>query len=319
MWILSWMKAVVMRELGGPEVLEFQDVERPEPIATEVLVRVNAAGINPVDWKTRQHGGYRDAIGDPPLILGWDIAGVVEEVADDVTRFAPGDRVFGMPWFPRLARGYAELATSPARQLARTPEALSDEEAGGLPLAGLTAWQALVDVAEIGEGTRVLVHAAAGGVGHLAVQIAKARGAYVIGTARQEKHDFLRELGADEAIDYTAAPFEETVSDVDVVFDLIAGKDYGLRSLETLREGGLWLCIPSDIPDAVATAAREQSKRALSFLVEPDYAGLESLAALADEGRLRVVIEGTFPLAEAAEAHRLLEEGRARGKIVLVP
>jgi NADPH:quinone reductase-like Zn-dependent oxidoreductase len=308
-----------MTALGGPEVLELQDVERPEPIPTEVLVRITAAGINPVDWKTRQHGGYQQATGDPPLILGWDIAGVVEEVDPDVTRFAPGDRVFGMPWFPRVAGGYAEYATSPARQLARTPNSLGDEEAGGLPLAGLTAWQALVDVAQVGEGTRVLVHAAAGGVGHLAVQIAKARGAYVIGTARAAKHDFLRELGVDEPIDYTTTPWEQVLSDVDVVLDLVAGEDYGLRSLQTLRPDGLWICIPADVPDAVAAAAREQSKRAISFLVEPDYAGLESLAALADEGKLRVVIDETFPLAEAAEAHRRLEDGRARGKIVLIP
>ena len=308
-----------MTALGGPEVLELQDVERPEPIPTEVLVRITAAGINPVDWKTRQHGGYQQATGGPPLILGWDIAGVVEEVDPDVTRFAPGDRVFGMPWFPRVAGGYAEYATSPARQLARTPDALTDEEAAGLPLAGLTAWQALVDVAEMGEGTRVLVHAAAGGVGHLAVQIAKARGAYVIGTARAAKHDFLRELGVDEPIDYTTTPWEQVLSDVDVVLDLVAGEDYGLRSLQTLRTDGLWICIPADVPDAVAAAAREQSKRAISFLVEPDYAGLESLAALTEEGNLRVVIDETFPLAEAAEAHRRLEDGRARGKIVLIP
>jgi NADPH:quinone reductase-like Zn-dependent oxidoreductase len=308
-----------MTGLGGPEVLELRDVERPEPIPTEVLVRVTAAGINPVDWKTRQRGGYREAVGDPPLILGWDVAGVVEEVDPDVTRFAPGDRVFGMPWFPRVAGGYAEYVTSPARQLARTPDALGDEQAGGLPLAGLTAWQALVDVAKVGEGTRVLVHAAAGGVGHLAVQIAKARGAHLIGTARQEKHDFLRDLGVDEPIDYTAGPFEEAVSDVDVVLDLVGGRDYGLRSLQTLRRGGLWICIPADVPEEVAVAAQEQSKRAISFLVEPDYAGLESLSSLADEGRLRVIVDETFPLAEAAEAHRRLEDGRARGKIVLIP
>jgi NADPH:quinone reductase-like Zn-dependent oxidoreductase len=308
-----------MTAVGGPEVLELQEVERPELIPTEVLVRITAAGINPVDWKTRQHGGYREAVGEPPFILGWDIAGVVEEIDPDVTRFAPGDRVFGMPWFPRVAGGYAEYATSPARQLARTPDSLTDEQAGGLPLAGLTASQALVDVAEVGDGTRLLVHAAAGGVGHLAVQIAKARGAYVIGTAREAKHDFLRELGVDEAIDYTAGPFEEAVSDVDVVFDLVAGEDYGLRSLRTLREGGLWMCIPADVPDAVAVAAREQSKRAISFLVEPDYAGLESLAALIEQGKLRVVIDETFPLAQAAEAHQRIEDGRARGKIVLLP
>jgi NADPH:quinone reductase-like Zn-dependent oxidoreductase len=309
----------VLTALGGPETLELREVERPEPIPTEVLVRVTAAGINPVDWQTREHGGFRDAVGEPPFILGWDIAGVVEEIDTDVTRFAVGDRVFGMPWFPRVAGGYAEYATSPARQLARTPDALTDEQAGGLPLAGLTAWQALVDVAVVGEGTRVLVHAAAGGVGHLAVQIAKARGAYVIGTAREAKHDFLRELGVDEPIDYTAVPFEEAVSDVDVVLDLVGSEDYGLRSLQTLREGGLWLCIPEDVPDSSAAVAREQSKRALSFLVEPDYAGLESLAALADQGELRVVIDETFPLDQAAPAHQRLEDGRAKGKIVLIP
>jgi NADPH:quinone reductase-like Zn-dependent oxidoreductase len=309
----------VLTALGGPEVLELRDVERPKPIPTEVLVRVAAAGINPVDWQTRQDGGYREAVGEPPFILGWDIAGVVEEIDPDVTRFAPGDRVFGMPWFPRVAGGYAEYATSPARQLARTPDSLTDEQAGGLPLAGLTAWQALVEVAEVGEGTRVLIHAAAGGVGHLAAQIAKARGAYVIGTAREAKHDFLRELGVDEPIDYTAGPFEEAVSHVDVVLDLIGGEDYGLRSLQTMREGGLWISIPADVPDAVALAAREHSKHAISFLVEPDYAGLESLAALADEGKLRVAVDETFPLAQPAEAHRRLEDGRARGKIVLIP
>lgn len=306
-----------MREHGAPDVLELQEVERPEAFPTEVLVRVAAAGINPVDWKTRQ-APYLPAIqGDPPLILGWDVAGTIEEVSDRVTRFEPGDRVFGMPWFPRLARAYAEYVTSPSRQLARTPEALTDEQAGGLPLAGLTAWQSLVDTAEVWEGDRVLIHAAAGGVGHLAVQIAKARGAHVIGTARAEKHDFLRELGVDEPIDYTEQSFEEVVSDVDVVLDLIGTEEYGLRSLQTLRQGGLLIPVPGGVSEAVATAAKEQSKRATGVQVEPDYPGLESLATIADEGKLKVEIEETFPLARAAEAHEHLQSGRARGKVVL--
>jgi len=308
-----------MREAGGPEVLELQDVERPEPIQTEVLVRVTASGINPVDWKTRHYGGNPKAVGEPPLILGWDIAGVVEEPGDRETRFAVGDRVFGMPWFPRLARAYAEYATSPARQLARTPDGLTDEQAAGLPLAGLTAWPALVDLAGVGEGDRVLIHAAGGGVGHLAVQIAKARGAYVIGTARAANHDFLRELGVDEPVDYTTTPWEQTLSDVDVVLDLIGSEDYGLRSLQTLREGGLLIAVPGGVREAVAAAAEEQSKRTSGIQVEPDYCALESLAALVDEGKLNVTVEETFPLAQAAEAHRRLEEGRARGKIVLIP
>jgi NADPH:quinone reductase-like Zn-dependent oxidoreductase len=310
---------VVARELGGPEVLEVQEVERPEPIQTEVLVRVDAVGINPVDSKTRRYGGNPRAVGEPPFIIGWDIAGVVEERAERVTRFAVGDRVFGMPWFPRLARAYAEYVTSPTRQLARTPDALTDQQAAGLPLAGLTAWQALVDFAGVGEGDRVLIHGAAGGVGHLAVQIAKARGAHVIGTARAAKHDFLRELGVDESIDYTTTPWEQTLSDLDLVLDPIGTDDYGLRSLETLREGGLLIVLPSGVPEAVSAAAREQSKRASGIQVEPDYRGLESLAALADEGKLTVAIDETFPLARASEAHQRLEDGRARGKIVLIP
>ncbi|HEY6638229.1 MAG TPA: NADP-dependent oxidoreductase [Solirubrobacterales bacterium] len=313
------MKAVVACELGGPEVLEVQEVDRPELVQTEVLIRVAAVGLNPVDSKTRRYGGNPKAVGEPPFILGWDVAGVVEGIAERETRFAAGERVFGMPWFPRLARGYAEYVSSPARQLARTPDALSNEQAAGLPLAGLTAWQSLVDLAGVEEEDRVLIHAAAGGVGHLAVQIAKARGAHVIGTARAANHDFLRELGVDEPVDYTTTPWEQVLSEVDLVLDGVGGDDYGLRSLETLREGGLLIVLPGGVTDAVAAAAREQGKRAAGIQVEPDYCALESLAALADEGKLTVAIEETFPLARAAEAHERLEDGRSRGKIVLLP
>src|SRR4051794_33103771 len=294
------MKAIVMRAHGGSDVLELHEIARPEPAPTEVLVRVAAAGLNPVDWKVRDEPWLPDLMGEPPLILGWDVAGTVEGVGYGVTRFAPGGRVLGMPWFPRLARADAGYVTAPSRPFAGIPRALDDEHAGGLPLAGLTAWQALVDTAGVGDGDRVLIHAAAGGVGHLAVQIAKARGAHVIGTARAEKHDFLRELGVDEPIDYTAGSFEKAVGDVDVVMDLVGGDDYGLRSLQTLREGGLMIAIPEGVTDAVATAAEEQSKRATGLLVEPDAAGLQSLAALAADGRLNVAIEATFPLAQAA-------------------
>jgi NADPH:quinone reductase-like Zn-dependent oxidoreductase len=313
------VKAAVMREHGGPNVLELQEVKRPEAYPTEVLVRVAAAGINPVDWKMRKAPYLPEIQGDPPLVLGWDVAGTVEDVGGGVTRFEPGDRVFGMPWFPRLARAYAEYVTAPSRQLARTPDALTDQQAAGLPLAGLTAWQSLVDTAEVEEGDRVLIHAAAGGVGHLAVQIATARGAHVVGTARAEKHDFLRELGVDQPIDYTEQDFEEVISEVDVVLDLVGTEEYGLRSLQTLREGGLLLTIPAGVSDAVAAAAKEQSKRVTGILVEPDHGGLEALASLADQGKLKVEIEETFPLARVAEAHEHLESGRARGKVVLIP
>jgi NADPH:quinone reductase-like Zn-dependent oxidoreductase len=259
-----------------------------------------------------------DAMGEPPMILGWDVAGRVEEAGDEVLRFEPGDRVFGLPRFPELARCDAEYVAAPEHFLALIPDSIGDEQAGALPLAGLTAWQAL-DTAEVGEGDRVLVQAAAGGVGHLAVQIAKARGAYVIGTARPEKHAFIRELGVDEPIDYTAGPLEETVSDVDVVLDLVSEDDDGLiRSLATLGKGGLLVAVAGELGRNVISAVGEQAKRATTIDVEPDRAGLESLAGLTEEGELEVVIEEAFPLELLAQAHERLQAGRVSGKLVLV-
>ncbi len=220
------MRAIGQDEFGGPEVLELIEVERPEPGPAEVLVRVHAAGVNPTDSWHRATGGLAGAV----IRLGWDVSGVVEAVGLGVATLAPGDEVFGMPRHPLPAGTYAEYVTSPARHLVRKPTGLTHVQAAALPLAALTAWQALVDVAEVRPGHRVLIHAAAGGVGHLAVQIAKARGAYVIGTARSAKHDFLRGLGADELVDYTEADFETAVEPVDVVIDTIGGA-YGPRSL----------------------------------------------------------------------------------------
>jgi NADPH:quinone reductase-like Zn-dependent oxidoreductase len=307
------MRAVRQRELGGPEVLELTEVPRPEPGATEVLVRTAAAGVNPVDWKVRSRGGL---LGEPPFTVGWDVAGVVEEVGFGVTRFAPGDRVFGMPRFPREAAAYAEYVTSPSRQLARIPDGLGDVEAGGLPLAGLTAWQALVETADVGPGRRVLILAAAGGVGHLAVQIAKARGAEVIGTARAGKHAFLAELGCDEAVDYTTEAIEERARDVDVVLDLVGG-DAGAAALPTLRDGGLFIAVPSGSGLEPLRELAAGRVRVTGILVEPDRAGLEALAELVDAGALHVHVSGTFPLEEAARAHELCETGRTQGKLVL--
>ncbi len=307
------MRAIRQTTLGPPDVLELVDVPRSEPAPTEVLVRVTAAGVNPVDWKVRSGGGL---LGEPPFTVGWDVAGVVDELGRGVTRFAVGDRVFGMPRFPREAAAYAEYATSPSRQLARIPAGLSDVEAAALPLGGLTAWQALVETADIGRGTRVLVLAAAGGVGHLAVQIAKARGAYVLGSARAEKHSFLASLGADEAVDYTTGPLAGRVDDVDVVFDLV-GPEAAEAALPTLRDGGVLVTAASGAgvgPLQDAAAGRVQ---VTGILVEPDRTGLESLAALVAEGRLRPHVAETFPLAEAARAHELGETGRTQGKLVL--
>ncbi|MGV9279903.1 NADP-dependent oxidoreductase [Streptomyces sp. NPDC003730] len=304
------MRAVVVERWGGPEELVEREVERPEPGLNEVLVRVHAAGVNPVDWKTRASGAL---IGwDAVPAVGWDVSGTVEAVGPGVGLFRPGDEVFGMPRFPRQAGAYAEYIVAPARHLARKPAGLTHTEAAALPLAGLTAWQALVDTAGVRPGERVLVHAAAGGVGHLAVQIAKARGAYVIGTAGAAKHALVRELGADETIDYRSVRFEDAVSDVDVVLDGIGGGT-AERSISVLRDGGRLITLPG--PDDVPAAP--DGVRATWMLVEPDHHGLREIAALVERGAVRPVVETALPLAEAAKAHEIGEQGRTTGKIVL--
>jgi NADPH:quinone reductase-like Zn-dependent oxidoreductase len=314
------MKAVVMPEHGAPQVLEVREVERPEFQSDEVLIRTAAAGLNPVDTQVRSGDWVLDEMGEPAMILGWDVAGTVEEVGDSVSDFAPGDRVFGMPRFPALARCDAEYVAAPFGHIVHTPDSLSDEPAGALPLAGLTAWQGLVATAGVGEGDRVLIQAAAGGVGHLAVQIAKARGAHVIGTARAEKHDFLRELGVDEPVDYTAGPIEETISAVDAVLDTVSEGDAGLLgSMKALKKGGTLVVIAGDVTKPVSDAAAQRAVRATEILVDPDQSGLEALAALAEEDRLHVVVEESFPFERAAEAHERLEAGRVKGKLVLTP
>lgn len=309
------MRAVSQETGGGPEVLKMIETRRPEPGRGEILVRVYAAGVNPADWKTRSRGEF--AVGTrPPFTLGWDVSGVVETVGDGVTVFRPGDEVYGMPRFPHPAGAYAEYVAAPARHFAHRPKRLTHIESGALPLAALTAWQALVDTADVQPGQRVLVHAAAGGVGHLAVQIAKARGAHVIGTASAAKHDLLRSLGADELIDYRSQDFTETVRDVDVVLDSLGGPNWS-RSLRTLRPGGILISIlPPDetFPSAEAEAA---GVRAVFMLVEPDRQGLQEITELVEDGRLRVIADAVFPLDKAAEAHRQGETGRTTGKIVL--
>ncbi|MFB7501270.1 NADP-dependent oxidoreductase, partial [Streptomyces sp. NPDC056161] len=196
------MRAITQDALGEPDVLQEVELERPEPGVGQILVAVHAAGVNPTDWKHRRYGIF---LGKPPFTLGWDVSGVVEAVGVGVSLFEPGDEVFGMLPYPYGGGSHAEYVTGPARAFAPKPAALNHIEAGALPLVALTAWQTLVDTARVQPGQRVLVHAAAGGVGHVAVQIAKARGAYVIGTASAAKHAFVRGLGADEVIDYHTA------------------------------------------------------------------------------------------------------------------
>ncbi|RAS61830.1 NADPH:quinone reductase-like Zn-dependent oxidoreductase [Lentzea atacamensis] len=298
------MRAITQNEFGGPEVLTLTDLPKPAPLPTEVLVRVHAAGVNPVDWKTRAGGGMA-GLQTMPLVLGWDVSGVVEEVGFGVTTLKPGDEVYGMPRFPHAASAYAEYVTAPSRHFAKKPESLTHVEAAALPLAALTAWQILKDTADVQPGQKVLITAAAGGVGHLAVQIAKARGAYVIGTAREPKHAFLKDLGADDVIDYTKGGYAGT--DVDVLVDLVGG-----ASPAPVRGGGLFVGVPSGVDSAIRDDIRTSP-----ILVEPDRAGLEAIAALVESGELRVHVDATFPLEEAGKAHALGETGRTRGKIVL--
>lgn len=313
------MRAVVQHTLGGPDVLSVERVPRPEPLPTEVRVRVLAAGINPVDWKTRAGGGMAGVLGDPPFILGWDVSGVVEKVGFGVTILREGDEVYGMPWFPRAAGGYAEFVTAPARQFARKPSGISHEQAAAVPLAALTAWQALVDTAHVRAGQRVLIHAAAGGVGHFAVQFAKHLGAHVLGTARARSHDWLATLGADELIDYTAVRFEDAASDVDVVIDLVGDlhENTSTRSLDVLRPNGLLVAVPGGVSPDLAAAAEAKGRQVTPFLVEPDGPALARIGALIDSGEVAVQVEESFPLDQVAAAHRRGESNRTRGKLVL--
>ncbi|WP_329019961.1 NADP-dependent oxidoreductase [Streptomyces sp. NBC_01601] len=307
------MRAISQDEYGTPEVLKETELPRPEPGLSEILVSVRAAGLNPTDWKHRATGLF---LGRLPLVLGWDVSGVVEAVGYGVTLFKPGDEVFGMLPYPYGVGAHAEYVTGPARAFTHKPDSIDHVQAGALPLAALTAYQALVDTAQVQPGQRVLVHAAAGGVGHLAVQIAKARGAYVIGTASEPKHEFLRSLGADEVIDYRAGDFRDAVRDVDVVLDPLSG-DTRVRSLDVLRPGGVLVSLLPGTDPEEAAKAQARGVRVETLLVEADQEGMKAVAELAASGALRAHVEAVFPLEEAAKAHELGETERTTGKLVL--
>lgn len=308
------MKAITFSDSGS---LTLCELPVPEPGPTEVLVRARVVGVNPVDWKTRQGTGVRGFFDESlPMVLGWDIAGEVVEVGAGVTRFGVGDRVFGMPRFPDPARAYAEFVTSPSRHLARIPDGVGFDVAGAVPLAGLTAWQAVVDTLQVGDGYRVLIHAAAGGVGHLAVQIAKARGAEVWGTASAKKHDLLRELGVDHPIDYREEDFAEVARDMDGVIDFVGGSENPVRSLATLRQGGKLIVIPSPVELPSEDQLAERGVTATWLLVEPDHAGLEAIADMLAAETLKVIIADSKPLEEMAALHELSESGAMTGKLI---
>jgi len=306
------MKAVRIHKYGGPEVLIFEDAPRPAPGPGELLIRVCAAGVNPVDWKIR--AGYLKDIRPYtfPLILGWDLSGVVEATGPGVGKFKQGDDVYSRPDSSRDG-AYAEYIAVKEAEVAFKPVSIDHIHASAIPLACLTAWQAIFDTAGLSAGQKILIHAAAGGVGSFAVQLAKWKGAYVIGTASGRNQSFLRDLGVDEPIDYEKTRFEDLVQEVDVVFDTIGG-DTQERSWKVLKKGGFLVSIVA--PPSAEEAARNGVRQAFVWMA-PNGPELTEIAALVDTGILKPIVETVLPLASARRAHELSQTGHARGKIVL--
>ncbi|MDV6170325.1 NADP-dependent oxidoreductase [Flavobacterium sp. DG1-102-2] len=311
------MKAIILNEFGGVENLRYTQIDKPLAGADEVVVQVKAISINPVDVKTRAGKGVAGRLKDHlPLILGWDISGIITEVGPSVTKFKVGDAVFGMVNFPGHGKAYAEYVAAPADQLALKPSNISYEEAAAATLAALTAWQAVTRLINVKKGDRVLVHAAAGGVGQFAVQIAKNLGAYVIGTSSAANKDFVLSLGTDEYIDYKAQPFEEVVSDVDFVFDSVGGENID-RSLKVIKKGGSIISIPSGLNDAVIEKAKALGINGYQFMVTSNGTDMEALAGQLERGKLKSHVSKVFSFDEMAEAHLHIESGRTVGKIVV--
>ena len=304
------MKAVVAHEYGAPEVLKFEEVPRPEPTEDETLVRVVASGVNPADPLTLS-GKYAREFGTHlPLIPGYDIAGVVEKTGAKVTNLKAGDAVYGYPTF---GGGWAEYVTVKQWEVAAKPKTLNFAEAAAVPMGALTAWQALVDTAQLHPGQTILVHGGSGGVGSFAVQIAKARGARVIATASTANQDLLKQLGADVAIDYTKTRFEDVAKDVDAVLDPV-GKETLARSYGVVKKGGIVMSLVAR-PDPVELEKRGIRGAAIS--VHPDAEDLAEIARLIDSGKIKPVVTEVLPLSEAIAAQRQAETHHTRGKLVL--
>ena len=313
------MKAVQIHCLGGPEVLCYSQIEQPLPQAGEVLVQVHAAGVNPVDWGSRSYP-LPTTTGSPlarfPYILGWDLAGTVVATGTGVTRFSPGDAVYGMPCFPGEARAYSEYTAVPAGELARKPVNLSWEQAAALPMAALTAWQALFDTAHLREGETVFIPGGSGGVGHLAIQLAKWKGARVITATSTRNLSFARELGADVVIDYTCQRLEEFGEEIDVALDMMS-EDLLRQAFHKIKRKGRVASLIRAHKDLGEHLASLTNANYTFLLVHPSSEQLTTLATLCEREELRVVIEAVFPLSEAAQAHQLSQNGHVRGKLVL--
>jgi NADPH:quinone reductase-like Zn-dependent oxidoreductase len=307
------MKAVSQDQLGGPELLRLVRLPIPEPGVSEILIRVHAAGVNPIDGAIRETGAF---VGNPPFVLGWDVCGSVEAVGPGVTLYNPGDVVFGLLPFPQGHGAYAEYVVGPTRAFVPKPERLSHVEAAAIPMVGLTAWQALVDTAHVGNGSRVLITGAAGGIGHLAVQIAKARGAHVTALASSADLEFVRSLGADEAIDYSTGDFTTAVREQDVVLDVVGG-DYPARVLDVLKAGGILVSTQPPTLAPIAGTAADRGIRLAGIIVEADQVGLSGLAELVTAGRLIPTIAATFPLEKAQAASATADLAATDGRFPL--
>ncbi|WP_214226021.1 NADP-dependent oxidoreductase [Pedobacter sp. B4-66] len=309
------MKSIVLKDFGSVDNLVYEELPMPSINDGEVLIQVKAISINPVDVKTRSGKGRAEKLKDEhPIILGWDVSGVV--VASKSDLFNEGDEVFGMINFPGHGKAYSEYVSAPASHLALKPVKITHEEAAAATLAALTAWQALVDHAKIKKGDRVLIHAAAGGVGNYAVQIAKHGGAYVIGTSSVGKKDFVLSLGADEHIDYTSQTLEGTTSNIDFVLDAIGGDSID-NSLKVMKKGGTIISIPSGLNDAVATKAEAVGAIGYPIMVQSNGEDMKKIAALLESGAIRSHVSQVFSFDEMRAAHLSLETGKTQGKIIV--
>ena len=315
------MKAVRIHAFGGPEVLQLEDVARPVPAADEILIKVYASGVNPVDWVVREGGNdvLRSYL-TLPLTLGWDAAGIVEEAGSAVAAFQKGDAVYGTPNFPGNG-SYAEYCAAKAGQFALKPKSLGFNAAAAVPLAGLTAWTALFEQGKLQPGQRILIQGASGGVGSFAVQFAKAKGAYVIGAASAGNLEYLKQLGADEVIDYQNQRFEEVVHNVDVVLEASPLRDNAerVKAVTVLKDGGIFVSVNLDFPFNEEVLAALAKKHATGELVanQPRQDWLAEMAELIDAGKVKVFISKVYALEQVAEAHRESATWHVRGKLVL--
>ena len=313
------MKAIVLKDFGGADQLVIRDLPKPVIKENEVLIKAHAIALNPVDVKTRNGKGQAAKLkNEDPMILGWDVSGIIEATGSAVTKFSKGDEVFGMINLPGAGKAYAEFVAAPQEHIILKPSKITHEAAAAASLAAMTAWQALVDQAEIKSGQKILIHAASGGVGHYAVQIAKHFGAYVIGTSSAENKSFVLSLGADQHIDYRSVKFEEVSPHVDIVLETIGGENID-RSLKVLKEGGTIVSLPSGVSETVAEKAAAQNKKGIFFFVHSDAGDLQQLAALLENGKLLSHVSQRFSFEEISKAHALLESGKAKGKLVLTP